>query len=65
MWTIQKRPASDGDWTLIYSDWSQAKVRRQFLPYKTVMNPGQALRLMHGDAGAEESAAQPTRLTPI
>lgn len=65
MWTISKRPSSDGEWATIYRDWSEAKCRRQYMKYKANLSPGQALRLLHNTEVADETVAPPTRLTQI
>lgn len=65
MFTIEKRTAADGEWKSIYQDASEAKTRRQFLKYKTILAPKQAIRLTHQNEVIDEVLAPQTRLTSI
>lgn len=60
MWEIQKRTEENGEWKHVYSSWSQAKTKRQFLKYKTILKNGQSLRIMYGN---EEIDKYPTTNT--
>ncbi len=64
-WIIEKKTSPESCWETIYNDYSEAKTRRQFLKYRTNLKPAQALRLSHRGEVIDETAAPPTRLTPL
>ena len=48
MWIIEKKYKSHENYQTIYSDYSEAKVRRQYLKYKANLVPTESLHLIHG-----------------
>jgi len=48
MWTITKKYKNQDEHQVIYRDYSEAKVRRQFLKYKANLHLTESLHLIHG-----------------
>ena len=48
MWIIEKKYKGHETYQIIDRDYSEAKVRRQFLKYKTNLFPSESMHLIHG-----------------
>ena len=65
MWSIYKKYVNQDEFRLIYRDYSEARVRRQYSKYKANLFPTEIIHLIHGGDILEKFEAQSSSLNPI
>lgn len=59
MWIIEKKYKGHESYRVIYQDYSEAKVRRQYLKYKANLVTTESLHLIHGGDIFESYSKEP------
>ena len=58
MWSIEKKYVHQDEFRLIYRDYSEARVRRQYSKYKANLFPTEIIHLIHGGDILEKYVAE-------
>jgi len=64
MWSIYKKYVHQYEFRLIYRDYSEARVRRQYSKYKANLFPTEIIHLIHGGDIIEKYVAE-SSVSPV